>query len=74
MVTRRIFFVILLALMFPTLLLAQSSSYVTVKNHQFYLDNQPYYFIGTNYWYGTLLGLEKDPKRGLTGYAENWIF
>ncbi len=41
------------------------SPFVTVKNHQFFIGNKPYYFIGTNYWYGTLLGLEKDKKRGI---------
>jgi mannan endo-1,4-beta-mannosidase len=40
-------------------------SFVIVKNHQFYLDDKPYYFIGTNYWYGGLLGLEKDKRRGI---------
>ncbi|MEP6924068.1 MAG: cellulase family glycosylhydrolase [Pyrinomonadaceae bacterium] len=64
MITKRILFVILLTLTFSSELLAQSSSFVTVKGHQFYLNNQPYYYIGTNYWYGTLLGLEKDPKKG----------
>ncbi|HQU85416.1 MAG TPA: cellulase family glycosylhydrolase [Pyrinomonadaceae bacterium] len=39
--------------------------FVEVKNHQFVIDGKPYYFIGTNYWYGTLLGLEKDKKRGI---------
>jgi mannan endo-1,4-beta-mannosidase len=29
------------------------------------LYGKPYYFIGTNYWYGSLLGLEKDPRRGI---------
>ena len=41
------------------------TSFVTVKNHQFYIGEKPYYYIGTNYWYGTLLGLEKDKKRGI---------
>jgi mannan endo-1,4-beta-mannosidase len=41
------------------------SSFVTVKNHQFFIDEKPYYFIGTNYWYGSYLGLEKDKKRGV---------
>lgn len=41
------------------------NSFVTVKGNQFYKDGKPYYFIGTNYWYGTLLGLEKDKKRGV---------
>jgi mannan endo-1,4-beta-mannosidase len=65
MIIRLIHFVILLALLLSTQSMAQSSSFVTVKNHQFYNNNQPYYFIGTNYWYGTLLGLEKDQKRGV---------
>jgi mannan endo-1,4-beta-mannosidase len=41
------------------------TSFVTVKNHKFYVDGKPYYYIGTNYWYGSLLGLEKDKRRGL---------
>ncbi|MDT5271858.1 MAG: mannan endo,4-beta-mannosidase [Acidobacteriota bacterium] len=41
------------------------SSFVTVKGHQLYIDNKPYYFVGTNYWYGGLLGLLKDEKRGV---------
>ena len=43
----------------------QKSRFVTVENHQFYADGKSYYFIGTNYWYGSLLGLEKDKKRGV---------
>ena len=39
--------------------------FVRVKNHQFLIGDKPYYFIGTNYWYGTLLGLERDKKRGV---------
>src|SRR5215204_3251909 len=41
------------------------SPFVKVKNHQFFIGDKPYYFIGTNYWYGTLLGLEKDQARGV---------
>ena len=41
------------------------NSFVTVKGNQFFKNGKPYYFIGTNYWYGTLLGLEKDKKRGV---------
>lgn len=29
---------------------------ITVKNGQFLKGDQPYYFIGANYWYGPLLG------------------
>ncbi len=52
-------------LLFSVKSFAQPSSIVSVKNHQFYLNGAPYYFIGTNYWYGSLLGLEKDEKRGV---------
>ena len=41
------------------------SSFVTVKNHKFYVDAKPYYYIGTNYWYGSLLGLEPDKRKGV---------
>lgn len=44
---------------------AQSGGFVTVKGHQLIADGKPYYFVGTNYWYGGLLGLEKDKKRGI---------
>jgi mannan endo-1,4-beta-mannosidase len=40
-------------------------SFVTVRGHQLYVDNKPYYFVGTNYWYGSLLGLSKDDGRGV---------
>lgn len=49
--------------LFSTAIFAQMP-FVKVKNHQFFIGDQPYYFIGTNYWYGTLLGLEKDKERG----------
>lgn len=56
---------IFIYLPFSAKLLAQSSSFVSVKNHQFFVDNKPYYYIGANYWYGSLLGLEKDRKKGV---------
>jgi mannan endo-1,4-beta-mannosidase len=60
-----LFTCLLLTTIFSAKLLAQKPSlFVSVKGHQFYLNNKPYYFIGTNYWYGSLLGLEKDKKRG----------
>ena len=42
-----------------------ASSFVTVKGHKLYREKKPYYFVGTNYWYGSFLGLEKDKKRGV---------
>lgn len=41
------------------------SSFVAVRNQQFYVNGSPYYYVGTNYWYGSLLGLEKDGRRGV---------
>lgn len=55
---------IVITLSFTVKVFAQSSSFVSVRNHQFYTRGKPFYFIGTNYWYGTLLGLEKDRKKG----------
>src|SRR6056297_3350046 len=31
-------------------------SYITVKDTQFMLNEEPYYFVGTNYWYGAYVG------------------
>lgn len=59
-----LFAFIFISLSLPAQSFAQSSSFVSVKNHQFYADGKPYYYIGTNYWYGSLLGLEKNEKKG----------
>ena len=48
-----------------SLSVSAQSKFVTVKDHRFFIGDKPYYFIGTNYWYGTVLGLEKDKKRGI---------
>lgn len=40
------------------------SNFISVKDHQFILNNKPYYYMGTNYWYGGLLALVKDKKHG----------
>lgn len=45
---------------------AQSGpSFVSVKGTSLTLNGKPYLFVGTNYWYGSLLGLEQDRKRGV---------
>lgn len=54
---------ILFLLSIPTCISAQS--FVTAKDGKLYADGKPYYYVGTNYWYGSLLGLEKDKKRGI---------
>ncbi|MFT3825427.1 MAG: glycosyl hydrolase [Chitinophagaceae bacterium] len=40
-------------------------AFVERKEQQFMLNGKPYYYIGTNYWYGSVLGLEKDKSRGI---------
>lgn len=42
-----------------------AQSFISRKGYTFYSDSKPYYFVGANYWYGSLLGLEKDKKRGV---------
>ncbi|HQJ89825.1 MAG TPA: beta-mannosidase, partial [Paludibacteraceae bacterium] len=32
------------------------NDFITVKEGQFIRNGKPYYYIGTNYWYGALLG------------------
>lgn len=45
--------------------LGQRTGFVTVKGRQLILNNRPYSFIGANYWYGSLIGLEKNKQRGI---------
>lgn len=51
-----------LMLIVSPLLAAQPAS---VRGHQFIVSGKPHYFIGTNYWYGSLLGTEADRQRGI---------
>lgn len=44
---------------------ARAGGFVKVRNDTFEVDGKRHYFVGTNYWYGSLLALEKDPKRGI---------
>ncbi len=43
---------------------ARVSPFVSVKRHIFNSGGKPYYFVGANYWYGGLLGLDRDENRG----------
>jgi len=61
----RLFLFLVIAFASTIATAAQPPSFVTARGHQLILDGKPYYFIGTNYWYGPLLGLEKDRKRGI---------
>ena len=48
--------ILLPALLISVSLKAQHSKFVSTSNHQFLLQGKPFYFIGTNYWYGSSLG------------------
>lgn len=54
-----------IVLVFAHFTAGQSSSFVTARRGQLFLNNTPYYFVGANYWYGSLLGLEKPKRRGI---------
>jgi mannan endo-1,4-beta-mannosidase len=41
------------------------SPYISVRGHALIRNNGSYRFVGANYWYGSLLALDRDPKRGL---------
>ncbi|MEH0153283.1 hypothetical protein V6R21_04000 [Limibacter armeniacum] len=43
------------------------NSFVRTQNTQFVVGNKPYYFVGTNYWYGITLGMagEKGDRERL---------
>ena len=34
------------------------TKFVTVKDGHFLRNGQPYYYVGTNFWYGAILGSE----------------
>lgn len=58
---------ILLATLFllPLYISAQvNEDFVKSKGHTFIIGSKPYYYIGTNYWYGSLLALQDDPQKG----------
>lgn len=35
---------------------ANTSEFISVRGDRFYLRDEPYYFVGTNFWYGAYLG------------------
>src|SRR5665213_2025941 len=65
--------VLLCTILFFQIISAQSE-FVQVKGDQFVLSIHPYYYIGTNYWYGGLLALKKDKQKGLNRLKEELDF
>lgn len=53
---KKLFILILITLV--PISLSAKSSFVQVKNGHFERDGKPYYFVGTNFWYGAILGSE----------------
>ena len=39
--------------------------FVSVSDGRLVLNGKPYYFVGANYWYGGLIGLKGDRRRGI---------
>ncbi|MGQ1945706.1 glycoside hydrolase 5 family protein [Geofilum sp. OHC36d9] len=39
---------------------SSESAFVKVNDGQFTVNGRPYYFVGTNYWYGAILGSEGE--------------
>jgi mannan endo-1,4-beta-mannosidase len=52
--TRKLLTLCALLMLFTAITQAQSP-FVKVKGAQFILNEKPYYYIGTNFWYGTIL-------------------
>jgi mannan endo-1,4-beta-mannosidase len=46
----------------------ETNSFISTKGHQFIKNGEPYYFVGTNYWYGGILASE-----GIGGDRERLI-
>lgn len=54
---------LLIAIVFTTS--CSSQKFITVKENQFIKDGKPYNFIGTNYWYGAMIGAKNGNRERL---------
>src|SRR5438045_9330974 len=57
-------YALIFLLFFATVTIAQPA-FVKRSGQQFILKGKPYYYIGTNYWYGGYLSLEKNKTKGI---------
>lgn len=55
-------------------LASAQSSFIKATGSHFYLSGQPIYYVGTNYWYGGLLALKEDKKKGIDRLKEELDF
>lgn len=53
---KKIFVLLMMAL--ATCNISAKSNFVQVKDGHFVRDGKPYYYVGTNFWYGAILGSE----------------
>lgn len=53
---KKIFVFLMMAL--ATCNISAKSNFVQVKDGHFVRDGKPYYYVGTNFWYGAILGSE----------------
>ncbi|HEY5407184.1 MAG TPA: cellulase family glycosylhydrolase [Ginsengibacter sp.] len=59
---------------FLSLFANAQSSFIKAKGSHFYLNSQPIYYVGTNYWYGGLLALKENKKEGIDRLREELDF
>lgn len=43
----------------------EGSPFITVEGQQFIKNGKPYYFVGTNFWYGAYLGVTEEGRERL---------
>lgn len=55
MMLKPIFSLLMIIMVLP---LVGQTKFVTVKDGRFVKDGKPYYYVGTNFWYGAILGSE----------------
>lgn len=55
MKSKAILFLLMVALALP---MVAQSKFVTIQDGHFLKDGKPYYYVGTNFWYGAILGSE----------------
>ena len=53
---KKIFLLLMMAL--ATCSISAKSTFVQVKGGHFARVGKPYYYVGTNFWYGAILGSE----------------
>jgi len=44
---------------------SNAQKFITVKGNEFYKNGKPYHYIGTNYWYGSLIGTKNGDRERL---------